>query len=175
VVMKALLCPRWRPGRAQHGLSTLRELLSLVLLLAYLVELGDALVGRWALHVLLTPVVSLLGWAVWLPLHRAPEIWTLRSLSSLSWLAAGACRLYRVAQLVSLPLDWSHMRPHAAAWSGGLCLTMFVVEGYSTCRMVSIPSPVTLHDTEATFWRFWVREIILKALDRTNCLRVSFA
>jgi hypothetical protein len=138
--MKHFLCPRWRPGRPQGGLSTLRELLSLLLLLVYLVELGDALVGRWALHVLLTPVVSMLAWAAWLPLLRVPDGWTLRALSSVSWLAAGACRLHRMAQLVGLPLDWSHMRPHAAAWAGGLCLAMFTVEVYSTCRTVSIAS-----------------------------------
>jgi hypothetical protein len=132
-----VVCPRWRVVRPQRGLGSLRELLALLLLLGYLAELGDALLGRWAPHLLLTPAVALLCWAVWLPLHRAPDLWALRSLSALSWLAAGACRLYRVAQLVSLPLDWSHVRPHAAAWSGGLCLAMFAVEGYSACRMVS--------------------------------------
>jgi hypothetical protein len=140
-----VVCPRWRVGRPQLELCTLRELLSLLLLLLYLAELGDALVGRWALHLILTPAVSMLVWAVWLPLHRAPDLWALRSLSSLCWLAAGACRLYRVAQLVSLPVDWSHMRPHAAAWSGGLCLALFAVEGYSACRMVShVTEPIVM-------------------------------
>jgi hypothetical protein len=144
--MKHSLCPRWCLGRPHRGLSMLRELLSLLLLLVYLVELGDALVGRWALHVLLTPVASLLSWAAWLPLHRIPDGWTLRALDSVSWLAAGACRLHRMAQLLSLPLDWGHMRPHAAAWAGGLCLAMFTVEVYSTCRAVSILSALIIQD-----------------------------
>lgn len=127
---------RWRPGRPHRGLSTLRELLSLLLLLVNLVELGDALVSRWTLHVLITPVASLFAWVAWLPLHRVPDRWTLRALGSASWLAAGACRLHRMAQLVSLPLDWGHMRPHGAAWAGGLCLAMFTVEMYSTFRTI---------------------------------------
>lgn len=132
-----MLCSRWPSRRIQWGLSTLRELLSLLLLLVHLVELGDALLGRWVLHVLLTPVASLLAWSLWLPLHRASDRWVLHFLGAMAFSAAGAFRFLRVAQLVSLPLDWSHMRLHASAWAGALFVAMATVELYSTCRTVS--------------------------------------
>jgi thiol:disulfide interchange protein len=103
------------------------------------VELGDALLGRWMLHVLLTPVASLLAWALWLPLHRASDSWVLRFLGAVVFFAAGAFRYLRVAQLFSLPLDWSHMRLHASVWAGTLFLAMAIVELYTTCRTVSTP------------------------------------
>lgn len=141
-MLNRLFCCRWRPTCVQRGCSTLRELLSLLLLVVYLTELGDAMLGRWALHALLTPVASLLSWVLWLPLLRVPDLLTLRTLSATAWLASGACRLLRVAQLFSLPLDWSHVRPQAAAWAGVLCLAMVTIELYSICRVVSIVSKV---------------------------------
>lgn len=137
MICHIILSSRWPPRRIHWGLSTLRELLSLLLILVHLVELGDALLGRWVLHVLLTPVASLLAWALWLPLYRASDGWVLRFLGAVIFFAAGAFRFLRVAQLVSLPLDWSHMRLHASAWAGVLFLAMATVELYSTCRTVS--------------------------------------
>jgi hypothetical protein len=104
----------------------------------HLVELGDALLGRWVLHVLLTPVASLVAWALWLPLHRVSDRWVLRLLSAVVFFVTGVFRFLRVAQLVSLPLDWSHMRLHASTWSGALFFAMATIELYSTCRTVSI-------------------------------------
>lgn len=137
MICHIILSSRWPPRRIHWGLSTLRELLSLLLLLVHLVELGDALLGRWVLHVLLTPIASLLAWALWLPLHRASDRCILRFLGAVVFFAAGAFRFLRVAQLVSLPLDWSHMRLHASSWAGALFLVMATVELYSTCRTVS--------------------------------------
>jgi hypothetical protein len=138
MISHIVLCSRWPLRRFHWGLSTLRELLSLLLLLVHLVELGDALLGRWVLHVLLTPVASLLAWALWLPLHRVSDRWVLRLLGAVVFFFAGIFRFLRVAQLVSLPLDWSHMRLHASAWAGALFLTMATIELYSTSWTVSV-------------------------------------
>jgi hypothetical protein len=131
--------------------------------LMHLVELGDAMLGRWALHVLLTPVVSLVAWVLWLPLHRVADRAVLRSLGALAWFAAGAFRLLRVVQLVNLPLDWSHVRPHAAAWAGVLCLAMATVELYCTYRAVSELSGFTV--TEQVRWNLKLATSGSEALD----------
>jgi len=155
MICHAIFSFRWPLGRIHWGLSTLRELLSLLLLLVHLVELSDALLGRWALHVLLTPVASLLAWALWLPLHRAPDRWVFRFLGTVVFSAAGAFRFLRVAQLVSLPLDWSHMRLHASAWAGALFLAMATVELYSTCRRVSTPYCQYIGTSRNSETRIW--------------------
>ncbi|XP_069691069.1 ATP-binding cassette sub-family C member Sur isoform X2 [Periplaneta americana] len=118
---------RWR------GTCAVRECLSLVLAAALLAELGDALLARWVPHVLLTPAASLLCWAVWLPLHRASDHWSLRTLGSCTWFANGACRFLRLAQLLNLDLNLTHMRPFAAACVGTLCFAMAFVDVYSIC------------------------------------------
>lgn len=124
----------------------------MLLFLVHLVELGDALLGRWVLHVLLTPAASLLAWALWLLLHRVSDRWILRLLGAAVFFTAGAFRFLRVTQLVSLPLDWSHMRLHASAWAGALFLAMATIELYSTCRTVSITMEQAGALTEKRTW-----------------------
>ena len=118
--------------------GTLRELMSLFLFLALLLELADGLLGRWSLHIMLLSLSSLFSWGVWLPLHRVRDSCTLRAISAITSLVSGLCRLLRLAQLVSLHLTVSHMRPHTAASTAIIYFFMGFVDLYTVCRSVSL-------------------------------------